>query len=117
VLLAPIVGHFDEQRANQLTNVLLAGIQQRRARVLVLDVTGATPETAEVVPKLRDTIMAARLLGAKVIMTGISSELASALLRAGAPLPHLATFSSLRDGLASAQAFLDGSRHSGPSTE
>src|SRR5919112_5939325 len=41
LLILPIIGVLDQDRAQQLTEQLLAGIRQHRAKVVVVDITGA----------------------------------------------------------------------------
>ena len=48
LLILPIIGILDTERARQLTEQLLTGIRTHRARVVVIDVTGA-PEVDEAV--------------------------------------------------------------------
>src|SRR5690242_5655704 len=40
LLILPIIGVLDDQRADQLTEQLLGGIRRHRARVVVIDITG-----------------------------------------------------------------------------
>ena len=40
LLILPIIGVLDSARARQLTEQLLGAIQEKRARVVVIDITG-----------------------------------------------------------------------------
>src|SRR6187455_3317604 len=48
LLILPIIGILDEQRANQFTEQLLAGIRGHRAKVVVIDITGVPDVDSEV---------------------------------------------------------------------
>jgi len=70
LLILPIIGAIDPQRARQLTEQLLRAIRSSRARVVVIDITGVAAMDSSVANHLVQTVEAARLLGAAVIVTG-----------------------------------------------
>src|SRR5206468_7502291 len=80
LLILPIIGVIDPQRARQLTEQLLHGIRTNRARVVVIDITGVAAMDSNVANHLVLTVEAARLLGATVIVTGLSPEIAQTLV-------------------------------------
>src|SRR5206468_935216 len=47
LLILPIIGVIDPQRARQLTEQLLQAIRTNRAKVVVIDITGVSPEIAQ----------------------------------------------------------------------
>src|SRR5216117_3710199 len=71
LLILPIIGVIDPQRARQLTEQLLRGIRTNRAKVVVLDITGVPYIDSPVANHLVQTVEAARLMGASVIITGL----------------------------------------------
>src|SRR5258708_7602047 len=71
LLILPIIGVIDPQRARQLTEQLLRGIRTNRAKVVVIDITGVAAMDATVANHLVQTVEASRLLGATVIVTGL----------------------------------------------
>lgn len=74
LLVLPIIGVLDSERARQLTGQLLSGIRKHRAKVVVMDITGA-PEVDETVANhLVQTVDASRLMGASVIITGLPHD-------------------------------------------
>src|SRR3989449_2190235 len=79
LLILPIIGVIDPQRARQLTEQLLRGIRTNRAKVVVIAITGVPVMDASVANHLVQTVEAARLLGAIVIITGLSPEIAQTL--------------------------------------
>src|SRR5437764_6142287 len=83
LLILPIIGVIDAQRARQLTEQLLRGIRQNRAKVVVIDITGVPTIDSTVANHLVQTVEASRLMGASVIITGLSSEIAQMLVTIG----------------------------------
>src|SRR4029079_3825832 len=76
LLILPIIGLIDPQRARQLTEQLLQAIRANRAKVVVMDITGVPSIDSAIANRLVQTVEAARLLGATVIVTGLSPEIA-----------------------------------------
>ena len=76
LLILPIIGVIDPQRARQLTEQLLRAIRTNRAKVVVIDITGVAAMDSNVANHLVQTVEASRLLGATVIVTGLSPEIA-----------------------------------------
>ena len=64
LLILPIIGVLDSERARQLTEQLLTGIRTHRAKVVVIDITGAPDVDATVANHLVQTVDASRLMGA-----------------------------------------------------
>jgi len=99
-LAMPLVGAIDGTRAQRILEELLRGISERGARHVIVDITGVKVVDAEVAQGLVQAAHAARLLGAEVILTGIRSAVARALLEHGADLGGIVTRSTLRAGVA-----------------
>lgn len=98
LLLIPIIGVIDSQRAQLITESLLRSIQANRARVVVMDVTGVATIDSKVANHMLQTVTAARLMGAQVIVTGLSSDVAQSLATLGIDLAGLNTFGDLQGG-------------------
>jgi len=106
LLILPIIGILDTERARQLTEQLLTGIRTHRARVVVIDVTGA-PEVDEAVANhLVQTVDASRLMGASVIITGLSPKIAQTLVTIGVDLSKMHTIGDLQGGIEEAERLL-----------
>lgn len=99
LLVVPLVGVIDTMRARQLIESLLGGIRDRRARGVVIDVTGVPIVDTAVANHLVQACAAARLMGAAVAITGISPEMAQTLVALGAKLPDAATLVDLQEGI------------------
>lgn len=106
LLILPIIGIIDPQRARQLTEQLLRGIRVNRAKVVVMDITGVPAMDATVANHLVQTVEAARLLGATVIVTGLSPEIAQTLVNIGVDLGKMNTVGDLQGGIEEAERLL-----------
>ena len=99
VLLAPVVGRLDSQRAAALTARLLTAASGRRARLVVLDIAGVSAIDADVARALLQSVRALRLLGCAVTVTGISAEVAMSFTRLSISLGDVATAQSPQEAL------------------
>lgn len=106
LLILPIIGIIDPQRARQLTEQLLHGIRVNRAKVVVMDITGVPAMDAAVANHLVQTVEAARLLGAIVIVTGLSPEIAQTLVNIGVDLGKMNTVGDMQGGIEEAERLL-----------
>jgi rsbT co-antagonist protein RsbR len=106
ILVLPIIGILDEQRADQLTEQLLAAIRGKRAKVVVIDITGVPDVDASVANHLVQTVDASRLMGASVILTGLSPEIAQTLVTIGVDLAKMNTVGDLQGGVEEAERLL-----------
>ena len=106
LLILPMIGLIDPQRARQLTEQLLRGIRTTRAKVVVIDITGVAAMDANVANHLVLTVESARLLGATVIVTGLSPEIAQTLVNIGVDLGKMHTVGDLQGGIEEAERLL-----------
>ena len=106
LLILPIIGVLDSARARQLTEQLLAGIRDNRARVVVIDVTGVATIDLTVANHLVQAVEASRLMGASAILTGLSSRIAQTLVDLGVDLGTIKTVGDLQGGLEEAEHLL-----------
>lgn len=106
LLILPIIGLIDPQRARQLTEQLLRGIRTNRAKVVVIDITGVAAMDSHVANHLVLTVEASRLLGATVIVTGLSPEISQTLVNIGVDLSKMNTVGDLQGGIEEAERLL-----------
>jgi rsbT co-antagonist protein RsbR len=99
VLLAPIVGAIDSRRAQVLTERLLASIAGQRVRLLILDLAGVAMVDTAVTATLLQIAQAVRLLGCKVVLTGIAPAVAVTITSLGAGLEGIETARSPQEVL------------------
>ncbi len=106
LLILPIIGVLDSQRATQLTEQLLRGIRTNRAKVVVIDITGVPEFDTSVANHLVEAVDASRLMGASVIITGLSSDIARTLVTIGVDLSKMNTIGDLQGGIEEAERLL-----------
>jgi rsbT co-antagonist protein RsbR len=106
LLILPIIGVLDSQRARQVTEQLLRGIRTNRAKVVVIDITGVPAIDSTVANHLVQTVEASRLMGASVIITGLSSEIALTLVTIGVDLSKMNAVGDLQGGIEEAERLL-----------
>jgi anti-anti-sigma regulatory factor len=100
VVVMPLIGSLDSQRAQQVLDTLLHGIAGSGAQVAILDITGVPVVDTQVANMLIRAAQSVRLLGAQVILTGIRPEVAQTLVGLGTDLGGIITRSSLQSGIA-----------------
>jgi rsbT co-antagonist protein RsbR len=106
LVILPIIGVLDSQRARQLTEQLLRGIRTHRAKVVVIDITGVPEIDSTVANHLVQTVEASRLMGASVVITGLSPEIALTLVTIGVDLSKMNAVGDLQGGIEHAERLL-----------
>lgn len=103
ILLLPVIGMIDSYRASQLTEQLLRSIRSTRSKVVVVDITGVPYVDSRVASHLVQTVEAARLMGSKVIVSGVSPEIALTMVTLGIDLGRIETVGDMRSGIERAE--------------
>lgn len=103
LLILPIIGALDAGRARQLTEQLLNGIRENRAKVVVVDITGVPAIDMPVANHLVQAIRASALMGARVIITGLSSGIAQTLVDLRVDLSMMQSVGDLQGGIEEAE--------------
>jgi rsbT co-antagonist protein RsbR len=106
LVILPIIGALDSQRARQLTEQLLRAIRTNRAKVVVIDITGVPEIDSTVANHIVQTVDASRLMGASVIITGLSAEIALTLVTIGVDLSKVNAVGDLQGGIEAAERLL-----------
>src|SRR5690606_34898318 len=100
ILLLPLIGAMDSQRAQQVMDTVLLRIVEEQARVMIIDIAGVPTVDARVADLLLKTTAALRLVGARVILTGISPQVARTIVEIGVDISALPTLAHLQEGIA-----------------
>ena len=100
VVLMPLIGAIDTARAQHLLEVLLAGLATHHARCAIVDITGVLVVDTQVAAALIRAAQAARLLGARVIITGMRPDVAQTLVGIGVDLTDIVTLNTIQSGIA-----------------
>jgi rsbT co-antagonist protein RsbR len=108
LLILPLIGVIDSQRAAQITEDLLQAIVEHRARAVVLDITGVPAVDSMVANHLIQTAEAAGLMGAQVFVSGVSTANALTLVRIGLDPRRLNTVGDLQSAIECADRILLG---------
>lgn len=103
VIVLPLVGVVDSQRAGRIVDALLAGITTHRAQVALIDVTGVPVVDTSVAQLLLQAAAAARLLGAQTVLVGIRPEVAQTVVGLGIDLSAIVARADLQSGVEYAQ--------------
>ena len=99
VLLLPLVGAIDSQRAQQVMETVLTRVVEDQARAVILDIAGVAVVDTTVADHLVKTTAAIRLLGAETILTGISAQIARTIVQLGVDISTMHTRARLADGI------------------
>jgi rsbT co-antagonist protein RsbR len=99
ILALPIVGSLDTARTQEMNEALLERIVQTGSEIVILDITGVPVIDTAVAKHLLETVGAARLLGAEVLIVGLSAHTAMTLVHLGLDLAGVTTRTTLAKGL------------------
>ncbi len=100
ILALPIIGTVDTVRAQSMTEKLLERIVETKSEIVILDITGVPVVDTAVCRHLLETIAAAKLLGAEVLLVGLTSRTAITLVHLGLDLGGVTTRTTMARGLA-----------------
>lgn len=100
IMVMPLIGTIDEERAREVVTVAMEGASRAAAAVVILDITGVKSVNAEVGSILLRTAGALGLLGTHVVITGIRPAIAQTLVATGFEQKALVIRGTLQDGIA-----------------
>lgn len=99
VLVLPVIGFVDFQRAAQMMEALLESLVRTSSRFAILDLTGVETVDTATADHLLKIVRAARMLGAQGVITGIRPAVAQTMTSLGIDLVGIATATNVREGL------------------
>jgi DNA-binding response OmpR family regulator/anti-anti-sigma regulatory factor len=100
ILVMPLIGVMDAERAQQVLETALRGAAELRAEFVIIDITGINGITVHVPEMLVRVSNGLRLVGASAILTGLSPEAARLFTDLNVSLGTIVTKASLQDGIA-----------------
>ena len=101
VLCVPIVGVLDSMQASEVTTTLLTAVVAKKARFVVVDVTGIDVMDTRSADHFLRMARAVMLLGSSCALSGIRPAIAGTIVHLGVDLGEVKTFRTMRDALAS----------------
>ena len=99
ILLLPIVGTVDTQRAHQIMETVLVQVVEQQAIVMILDIAGVPVVDTKVADHILKTTAAVQLLGSQTILTGISASVARTVVQLGVEITRMHTRAKLSEGI------------------
>ena len=99
ILVMPLVGVIDTERAALLLSTLLSATERHRARMVIVDVTGVPIIDTQVARVLLKVASAIHLLGAETVLVGLRPELAQTIIGLGLDLTSLVTRADLQSAV------------------
>lgn len=99
MLVLPLVGALDSARAATITEQVLGAVEQRRARIVIMDMTGLSMVDSHVAQALLSTATAVQLLGARVIAVGIRPEVAQTMVALQITMGSITTYTDLQEAV------------------
>jgi DNA-binding response OmpR family regulator/anti-anti-sigma regulatory factor len=99
VLVMPLIGSMDMDRAEQVVETALRGAAQRGAEYLIIDITGVKVADATVAEMLVRAARGLNLLGTRAVITGIGPEVARTFVELNLGLEGLVTTGTLQSGV------------------
>ncbi|MFN2456168.1 MAG: STAS domain-containing protein [Pyrinomonadaceae bacterium] len=99
ILTLPIIGTLDSRRAQVMMEALLQKIVESGSTIAILDITGVRTMDTLVANHLIKTVTAARLMGARCILTGVSPAIAQTMVQLGIDLTQITTRAQMADGI------------------
>ena len=102
LLLMPLIGSIDSNRAQMIMETLLEGVAHYQADKTIVDITGVSVVDTQVANAIVQAAQAIKLLGAQTILTGIGPTMAQTLIHLGADLSSIVTYGNLQQGIAAA---------------
>ncbi|MFC9970798.1 STAS domain-containing protein [Spirillospora sp. NPDC127200] len=102
IVAVPLIGTLDSARTQVVMESLLQTLVETGSRYAVIDITGVAAVDTEVAQHLLKTVVAARLMGAECVISGIRPQIAHTIVTLGIEFADIVTKATLADALAHA---------------
>jgi rsbT co-antagonist protein RsbR len=100
ILAVPLVGTLDSARTQVVMEKLLQGLVDTGSEHAVIDITGVPAVDTQVAQHLLKAVVAARLMGAECVISGIRPQIAHTIVTLGIEFGDIVTKATLADALA-----------------
>ncbi|WP_437570314.1 STAS domain-containing protein [Sorangium sp. So ce542] len=104
IMVMPLIGALDAERAGLALEAALRGAAERRTRVVIVDITGVRQVDADVAATLARMAKALGLLGTEVVITGVRPDVAQTMAGLEIDLGAAAVHGTLASGVVHALA-------------
>lgn len=102
IVAIPLVGTLDSARTQVVTQKLLETLVETGSGHAIIDITGVPAVDTQVAQHLLKTVVAARLMGAECIISGIRPQIAQTVVALGIEFGDIVTKATLADALVAA---------------
>lgn len=102
ILMLPIVGIIDSNRAQNIMNAMLTAIAATQSRVIIMDISGVAVVDTAVANHLIKITKATKLMGCECTISGVSASIAQTVVELGIDVGNVKTMGTLKDALADA---------------
>jgi rsbT co-antagonist protein RsbR len=99
IIGVPLVGTLDSARTQVVMEKLLHALVDSGSAHAIIDITGVPAVDTEVAQHLLKTVVAARLMGAECIVSGIRPQIAQTIVALGIEFGDIVTKATLADAL------------------
>jgi rsbT co-antagonist protein RsbR len=99
VVAIPLVGTLDSARAQVVMERLLQTLVDTGSPYAIIDITGVPAVDTQVAQHILKTVVAARLMGADCVISGIRPQIAQTIVTLGIEFGDIVTKASLADAL------------------
>jgi rsbT co-antagonist protein RsbR len=100
IVAVPLVGMLDSARTQLVMEALLQALVETGSHHAIIDITGVAAVDTQVAQHLLKTVMAAQLMGAECLVSGIRPQIAQTVASLGIEFGEIVTKATLADALA-----------------
>ena len=99
VVAVPLIGTLDSARSQLVMERLLQALVDTGSPFAILDITGVPAVDTQVAQHLLKTVVAAQLMGARCVISGIRPQIAQTIVSLGIEFGDIVTKANLADAL------------------
>jgi rsbT co-antagonist protein RsbR len=99
VVAVPLIGTLDSARSQIVMERLLQALVDTGSPYAILDITGVPAVDTQVAQHILKTVVAAQLMGAQCVISGIRPQIAQTIVSLGIEFGEIVTKASLADAL------------------